>query len=63
LDICILLDIVYISEDYIADSTFTNFNVVNVYEIINFEGIKNIFDYEEYKNLKAMKLNEQKNRK
>ena len=50
----------YISEDYIADSTFTNFNVVNVYEIINFEGIKNIFDYEEYKNLKAMKLNEQK---
>ena len=50
----------YISEDYIADSTFTNFNVVNVYEILNFEGIKNIFDYEEYKNWKAMKLNEQK---
>lgn len=50
----------YISEDYIADSTFTNFNVVNVYEIINFEGIKNIFGYEEYKNMNAMKLNEQK---
>ena len=50
----------YISEDYIADSTFTNFNVVNVYEIINFEGIENIFGYEEYKNMNAMKLNEQK---
>ena len=47
----------FISNDYIADSTFTNFNVVNIYEIINFEGIKNIFPYDEYKNWNAMKLN------
>ena len=50
----------FISEDYIADSTFTNFNVVNIYEIINFEGIKNIFGYNEYKNWKAMTIKEQK---
>jgi hypothetical protein len=31
--------------------------VVNIYEIINFEGIKNIFPYDEYKNWNAMKLN------
>ena len=50
----------YISEDFIADSTFTNFNVVNVYEIINFDGIRNIFNYEENMEWNILELNKQK---
>ena len=50
----------YISEDFIADSTFTNFNVVNVYEIINFDGMRNIFNYEENMEWNVWELNKQK---
>ena len=50
----------FIDENFIADSTFTNFNVVNVYEIINYDGIRNIFNYEENKDWKVLELNKQK---
>ena len=50
----------FIDENFIADSTFTNFNVVNVYEIINYDGIRNIFNYDENKDWKVLELNKQK---
>ena len=49
-----------IDENFITDSTFTNLNVVNVYEIINYDGIRNIFDYEENKDWNVLELNKQK---
>ena len=49
-----------INEDFIVDSTFTNFNTVHIYELINFDGIRNIFCYDENKKLKVLELNMQK---
>ena len=50
----------FIDKDLIADATFTNFNVVHVYELINWDGIRNIFDYEENKEWNVLELNMQK---
>ena len=50
----------FINEDLIADSTFTDYNTVNVYEIINSYGINNIYEYEENKEWNIMALNLQK---
>ena len=49
-----------INEDFIVDSTFTNFNIVHIYELINFDGIRNIFCYDENKKWKVLELNMQK---
>ena len=49
-----------INEDFIVDSTFTNFNTVHIYELINFDGIRNIFCYDENKMWKVLELNMQK---
>ena len=49
-----------INEDFIVDSTFTNFNIVHIYELINFDGIRNIFCYDENKMWKVLELNMQK---
>ena len=49
-----------ISEDFVADLTFTNFNLVYIYEIINYDGIRSILDYEENKEWKVLELNMQK---
>ena len=50
----------FISEDLIVDSTLSDNNIVQVYEIINFEGIKNIHDYDEIKDWKILEINNQK---
>ena len=49
----------YIKEDAIIDETFLSFEQVYVYELLNYEGIKKVFDYEDIKNIKALPLNKQ----
>ena len=50
----------FISEDLIVDSTLSNNNIVYIYEMINFEGIKNILDYEEIRDWKIFPIKNQK---
>ena len=49
-----------INEDFIVDSTFTNLNIVHIYELINFDGIRKIFSYDENKKWNVLELNMQK---
>ena len=49
----------YIKEDAIIDETFLSFEQVYVYELLNYEGIKKVFDYEDIKNIKALPLHKQ----
>ena len=49
----------YIKEDSIIDETFLSYEQLYIYELLNYEGIKNIFGYEDIKNFKALPLNKQ----
>ena len=49
----------YINEDLIIDETFGNLNKVFVYELLNIQGIINIYDYEELDITKIMPLKKQ----
>lgn len=49
----------YINEDLLIDETFSNFNTVFVYELLNYKGIINIFDYQELDKAKILSLKKQ----
>ena len=49
----------YINEDLVIDETFSNLNTVYIYEILNYKGLINIFDYEELENSKILLLKNQ----
>ena len=48
----------YIKQDSIIDETFLNFEQILVYELLNYEGIKKIFGYDDLK-IRANPLNKQ----
>ena len=49
----------YIQEDLIIDETFNNLDIVFVYELLNYRGIINIFDYQEFDRAKILSLKKQ----
>ena len=49
----------YINEDLLIDETFSNYNTVFVYELLNYKGIINIFDYQELSKAKILSLKKQ----
>ena len=49
----------YINENLIIDETLDNFNRVFVYELLNYKGIINIFDYNELERIKVLSLKSQ----
>jgi hypothetical protein len=49
----------YINEDLLIDETFSNFNTVFVYELLNSKGIINIFNYQELDKAKILSLKKQ----
>ena len=49
----------YIKEEAIIDDTFLSYEQVYIYELLNYEGIKKVFEYEDIKNFKALPLNKQ----
>jgi hypothetical protein len=49
----------YINEDLLIDETISNFNTVFVYELLNYKGIINIFDYQELDKAKILSLKKQ----
>ena len=49
----------FINEDLLIDETFSNFNTVFVYELLNYKGIINIFDYQELDKAKILSLKKQ----
>ena len=50
----------FINEDLIIDETFSNLNIVYVYELLNYKGIINIYDYEEKQKFKILSIKNQK---
>ena len=46
----------YIKEDAIIDETILSFEQLNVYELLNYEGIKKVFGYEDIGSFKALPL-------
>ena len=49
----------YIKEDAVIDDTFLSYEQVYIYELLNYEGIKNVFEYDDIINYKALKLDKQ----
>ena len=49
----------YIKEESIIDETFLSFEQLYVYELLNYEGIKKVFGYDDIKNIAALQLNKQ----
>ena len=49
----------YIKENAKIDETFLSFEQLNVYELLNYEGIKKVFGYEDLKGFNALELNKQ----
>ena len=49
----------YINENLIIDETLDNYNRVFVYELLNYKGIINIFDYQELEGIKVLSLKSQ----
>ena len=49
----------YIKEDAIIDETFLSFGQLNIFELLNYEGIKKVFGYEDIKSFTALQLNNQ----
>jgi hypothetical protein len=49
----------YIKEDAIIDDTFLSYEQVYIYELLNYEGIKKVFEYDDIINYKALKLDKQ----
>ena len=49
----------YIKEDAVIDDTFLSFEQVYIYELLNYEGIKKVFGYDDIINYKALKLDKQ----
>ena len=49
----------FINGDLLIDETFSNLNVVFIYELLNYKGIINIFDYEEKQKLQILSLKSQ----
>ena len=49
----------YIKEDAIIDETFLSFEQLSIYELLNYEGIKKVFGYEDIKNFTALQLKNQ----
>ena len=49
----------YIKEEAIIDETFLSFEQLYVYELLNYEGIKKVFGYEDINNCAALQLNKQ----
>ena len=49
----------YIKEDSIIDETFLSFEQLYVYELLNYEGIKKVFGYDDLKSFTAMELKKQ----
>ena len=49
----------YINKDLIIDDTLTNYNLVFVYEMLNYKGINNIFNYEDKEKLNILSLENQ----
>ena len=49
----------YIKEDILIDETFLSLEEVYIYELLNYEGIKKIFGYEDISQYKALELNKQ----
>ena len=49
----------YIDEDLTIDETLGNFNRVYAYELLNYKGIINIFDYHELERIKILTLKSQ----
>ena len=49
----------YIKEDSIIDETFLSFERLYVYELLNYEGIKKVFGYDDLKSFTAMELKKQ----
>ena len=46
----------YIKEDAIIDETILSFEQLNIYELLNYEGIKKVFGYEDIGSFKALPL-------
>ena len=49
----------FINEDLIIDETLSNLNVVLIYELLNYKGIINLFDYEKKQKYKILTLTNQ----
>ena len=49
----------YIKEDSIIDDTFLSYSQVYIYELLNYEGIKKIFGYEDISKCTALELKKQ----
>ena len=49
----------YINEDSVIDETLLSFEQLYIYELLNYEGIKKVFGYEDIRNFKALPLNKQ----
>lgn len=50
----------YINEDLIIDETFSNLNLVFIYELLSIKGIINIYDYEIFERYNILPLKDQK---
>lgn len=49
----------YIKDDSVIDDTFLSYEQVYIYELLNYEGIKKVFGYDDIINYKALKLDKQ----
>ena len=49
----------YIKEDAVIDETFLTFEQLSVYELLNYEGIKKVFGYEDLKSFTSLELKKQ----
>ena len=49
----------YIKEESVIDETFLSFEQVSIYELLNYEGIKKVFGYEDLNSYTALDLHKQ----
>jgi hypothetical protein len=50
----------FISEDLLIDETFINLNIVFIYELLNYKGIRNIDSYDDKEKMNVLSLKNQK---
>ena len=50
----------YIDDSQIIDDCFTSYQSVCVYELLNYKGIKKVFDYKDLEEINAIKLQKDK---
>ena len=50
----------YINDDLLIDDCFTTYQTISVYELLNYKGIKKVFDYKDLKDINPQQLEKEK---